>query len=69
MTKIPFNIKDRKTAYYFLKKDFLSAYNANGHKIELAINQVANLRDLQPTYVRSILDDYIKILLKKNYFR
>ena len=55
---------DRQAAYHFLKKDFQSAYKNNGHNVELALEQVAHLRDVQTSYVRSILFTYIKSLIK-----
>ena len=54
--KIP---HDRCTLYYYLKKDFLSAYNNNGHNIRLAILQVANLRDMTEKEVEGILVYFI----------
>jgi hypothetical protein len=63
--KKEFPLTDRETAYFYLKKDFLSAYKNNGNNIQLAIEQVSNLRMLQKEYVRSVLSDYIKQL--KNY--
>jgi len=62
--KKEFNIKDRQTAFHFLKKDFMSAYNNNGNNIELSLSQVAHLRDVQTSYVRSILFDFIQDLTK-----
>lgn len=62
--KKEFNILDRQTAYHFLKKDFISAYNNNGKNIELSILQVAHLRDVHDSYVRSILFDFIQDLTK-----
>jgi len=62
--KKEFPLTDRETAYFYLKKDFLSAYNNNGKNIQLALEQVSNLRMLQKEYVRSILSDYIKQLKK-----
>lgn len=62
--KKEFPLTDRETAYFYLKKDFLSAYKNNGNNIQLAIEQVSNLRMLQKEYVRSVLSDYIKQLKK-----
>jgi len=62
--KKEFPLTDRETAYFYLKKDFLSAYKNNGKNIQLALEQVSNLRMLQKEYVRSILSDYIKQLKK-----
>jgi hypothetical protein len=53
--KKEFPLTDRETAYFYLKKDFLSAYKNNGKNIQLALEQVSNLRMLQKEYVRSIL--------------
>jgi hypothetical protein len=64
--KKPFNIQDRQTAFHYLKKDFMSAYNNNGNNIELALLQVAHLRDVHESYVRSILFDFIQDLTKYN---
>ena len=63
--KREFNITDRQTAFHFLKKDFMSAYNNNGNNIELALLQVARLRDVHDSYVRSILFDFIQNLTKQ----
>ena len=63
--KKEFPLTDKETAYFYLKKDFISAYKNNGNNIQLAIEQVSNLRMLQKEYVRSVLSDYIKQL--KNY--
>jgi len=60
--KKKFNIIDRQTAYHFLKKDFMSAYNNNGENIHLALSQVANLRKVEISYVQSILSNYIRAL-------
>ena len=62
--KVKFNIQDRETAYHFLKKDFMSAYDNNGNNIELALLQVAYLRNVEKSYVRSILFDFIANLTK-----
>ena len=60
--KKEFPLTDRETAYFYLKKDFISAYKNNGNNIQLAIEQVSDLRMLQKEYVRSVLADYIKQL-------
>jgi hypothetical protein len=60
--KKEFPLTDRETIYFFLKKDFFSSYNNNGHNIELAIAQISNLRMIQKKYVESILSNYIKQL-------
>ena len=62
--KKEFPLTDKETAYFYLKKDFISAYKNNGNNIQLAIEQVSNLRMLQKEYVRSVLSDYIKQLKK-----
>lgn len=64
MNKIKLPI-DRESAYHFLKADFKSAYNSNGNNIELALAQVAKLRNVHISYVRSILFDYIVSITKK----
>ena len=53
---------DRQTSYYYLKKDFLSAYNSNGKNVDLAIAQISNLRMVEKQYVLSILSSFIKII-------
>jgi hypothetical protein len=58
MKKI-FDIQDRQTALHYLKRDFISAYNNNGENINLALSQVANLRKVEVSYVKSILSNYI----------
>jgi hypothetical protein len=60
--KKEYPLTDRETSFFFLKKDFLSAYKSNGNNIDLAIAQVSNLRMLQKEYVYSILNKFIKTL-------
>jgi hypothetical protein len=55
-------IPNAETAYYFLKKDFKSAYFNNGNNIKLALTQVAKLRELEEGYVETILISYITFL-------
>jgi len=62
-----YKIQDRKTSYYFLKEDFKSAYNNNGNNIELALHQVAKLRDLDLEFVRHILRNYIEGILYRKH--
>jgi hypothetical protein len=62
-----FKILDRKTSYYFLKKDFISAYKNNGKNIPLALQQVAKLRDLDFGFVKSILSKYINGIQYKEH--
>ena len=62
--KSNYNIKDRGTAYHFLKSDFISAYNNNGNDIELAITVVARLRGVETSHVKSVLSSYISKLKK-----
>jgi len=54
--KKEFRLNDRRTSYYFLKEDFKSAYNNNGNNIELALHQVAKLRNLDLGFIKSILN-------------
>ncbi len=65
--KKEFSLTDRKTSYYFLKADFKSAYNNNGNNIELALHQVANLRNLDLGFVKSILNNYVNGILYKKH--
>jgi hypothetical protein len=58
-------IQDRQTSYHFLKKDFKSAYENNGHNIELAISQVALFRNLDRDFIKQILYLYINKLQYK----
>ena len=60
--KKEYPLSDRQTSYYFLKKDFLSAYKSNGGNIDLAIAQISELRMIQKEYVKSILNNFIKKL-------
>ena len=46
---------DAQSEYYYYKADFMSAYNANGHNIELAFKQVANLRKVEVDHLKTIL--------------
>jgi hypothetical protein len=55
-----FIIQNHRISYYYLKEDFKSAYKNNGNNIELALSQVAKLRDLDKDYVKHILYKYIK---------
>jgi hypothetical protein len=62
-----FTLTDRKTSYYYLKEDFKSAYKNNGNNIEIALLQVAILRDLDLQFVKSILNKYINGIQYKEY--
>jgi hypothetical protein len=65
--KQQYKIQERITSYHFLKKDFQSAYNNNGHNIDLALSQVSNLRNLDKEFIRNILYLYINKLQYKKW--
>lgn len=51
--------------YHRYKADFYSAYNANGKNIELALSQVAMLRQLEVERLKTILQPLIEKLTIK----
>lgn len=51
---------DIPTQKYYYKADFRSAYNANGHDIELALRQVSRLRDISVEHLRIVLKKLIE---------
>ena len=56
---------DAETSYHFYKADFISAYNANGKNIELALHQVSNYRNIELKHLKTILRKFI-LKLKNN---
>jgi len=56
---------DSITAYHYYKQDFFSAYNNNGNNIKLALHQVSQLRDVEVSYLETILRKLINELKTK----
>lgn len=51
---------DAQTEYHYYKVDFLSAYNANGKKVDLALIQVSRLRNVDVEHLKVVLRKLLK---------
>jgi len=56
----PYKKDNTDTLYYAIKQDFKSAYNSNGHNINLALHQVSQLRGIEVETLKIILRGLLK---------
>lgn len=59
------NLNNRGVLYQVVSQDFMSAYNNNGHSVEIALHQVSELRGVDKERLRTTLRHKIEQLKNK----